>query len=153
MVCFETKPNFVQFCKNCGRYLGCFSCLSNLQDCPQYRKPLHKLNCPTCDSDIQQEMSIVYTGFTNHTRFRRYSATWHNTGPIESMMMLFVYALYRHFAKSAYSHCLIFLLWDRTFVIIILRYHIMKNFVFKFYVADLIGKSNQSYIVSRRVSN
>ena len=68
-------------------------------------------------------------------------------------MMLFVYALYRHFAKGAYSYCLIFLLWDRTFVIIILRYHIMNSFVFKFYVADLIGTSNQSYIVSRRVSN
>ena len=43
MVCFESKPNFVQFCKNCGRYLGCFSCVSNLQDCPQYRKPQYML--------------------------------------------------------------------------------------------------------------
>ena len=54
MVCFENKPNFVQFCKNCGRYLGYFSCVSNLQDFPQPRKPLYKLNCPTCESDIQQ---------------------------------------------------------------------------------------------------
>ena len=60
MVCFETKPNSVQFCKNCGRYLGCFSCLSNLQDCPQCRKPLYKLNCPTCDSDIQQEIVPLF---------------------------------------------------------------------------------------------
>ena len=43
MVCFESKPNFVQFCKNCGRYLGCFSCVSNFQDCPQYRKPQYML--------------------------------------------------------------------------------------------------------------
>ena len=42
------------------------------------------------------DSSIVYTGFTKHTRFRRYSATWHNTGPIESMMILFVYFLYQH---------------------------------------------------------
>ena len=33
----------------------CFSCVSNLQDCPQCRKPLYKLNCPTCESHIQQE--------------------------------------------------------------------------------------------------
>ena len=65
MVCFETKPNFVQFCKNCRRYLGCFPCSSNLQDCPQCRKPLYKLNCPTCDSDYTVgDSSIVYTKFT-----------------------------------------------------------------------------------------
>ena len=58
MVCFETKPNFVQFSKNCGRYLGCYSCVSNLQDCTQCRKPLYKLDCPTCESDIQQEIPL-----------------------------------------------------------------------------------------------
>ena len=68
------------------------------------------------------------------------------------MMMLFVYSLYRHFGKSAYSYHLTFLLWDRTFVITTLRYHIMENFVFIFYVADLVGKSNQWYIVSRKIS-
>ena len=60
MDCFETKPNFVQFCKNCGRYLGCFSCVSNLQDCLQCRKPLYKLSCPTCESDIQQEIVPLF---------------------------------------------------------------------------------------------
>ena len=61
MVCFENKPNFLQFCKNCGQCLGYFLCVSNLQDCPQCRKPLYKFNYPTCERDIQQEIVPLFT--------------------------------------------------------------------------------------------
>ena len=60
MVGFETKPNFVQFCKNHGRCLDCFSSVSNLQDCPQCRKPLYMLNCPTFECDIQHEIVPLF---------------------------------------------------------------------------------------------
>ena len=151
---FWNQAKFCAIFKNCGRYLGCFSCLSNLQDCPQCRKPLYKLNCPTCDSDIQQEIVPLFIldlptipGLDDIPRpdiIRVPSNPW----------WCFLYMLYIDtLQKVPIVIIWYFFLWDRTFVIIILRYHIMNNFVFKFYVADLIGTSNQSYIVSRRVSN
>ena len=107
--------NFVQFCKNRGQYLGCFSCLSNLQDCPQCKKPLYKLNR---DWHATGDGSVVFTGFTKHIRFRKYPTTWHNAGPIKSMMMLFVYSLYQHFAKIVYNYCFTFLLWGRHLLLL-----------------------------------
>ena len=153
MVCFENKPNFVQFCKNCGRYLGYFSCVSNLQDFPQPRKPLYKLNCPTCESDIQQRTVPLFIPALPTILGLKDIPRPHIIRVPSNPWWRFLYIFYIDTAESAYSYCLTFLLWGRTSFITILRYHVMKNFVFKFYVADLIGKSNQSYIVFRKVSN
>ena len=38
VICFESRPNSFYACPFCGRYLGCFSCLSKVDKCPLCKK-------------------------------------------------------------------------------------------------------------------
>ena len=45
VICFDSRSNSFYVCPFCGRYLGCFSCLSKVDKCPLCRKMFSCLKC------------------------------------------------------------------------------------------------------------
>ena len=45
VTCFESRRNSIYACPFCGRYLGCFSCLTKVNKLPLCRKKLSCLKC------------------------------------------------------------------------------------------------------------
>ena len=67
VICFESRPNSFYECPFCGRYLGCFSCLSKVDKCPLCRKKFICLKCtdivprnPLFIPDIEKNWSIFH---------------------------------------------------------------------------------------------
>ena len=67
-ICFESRPNSFYACPFCGRYLGCFSCLSKVDKCPMCRKKFSCLKCtgilprnPLFIPDIEKLVDIPQT--------------------------------------------------------------------------------------------
>ena len=68
VICFESRPNSFYACPFCGRYLGCFSCLSKVDKCPLCKKTFSCLKCtgilprnPLFIPDIEKLVDIPQT--------------------------------------------------------------------------------------------
>lgn len=49
VICYKITPHSYQSCLYCGRFLGCFTCISQLDKCPTCRK---NFNCSTCSTSF-----------------------------------------------------------------------------------------------------
>ena len=75
VICFQSRPNSLYACPFCGRYLGCFSCLSNVDKCPLCRKKFSCLKCkgilarnPLLIPDIENLVDIPQTRMCQNLR-------------------------------------------------------------------------------------
>lgn len=55
-VCFESNPAKFMACFRCGRFLGCYGCVSKLDDCPICRT---KFECTTCGTPYPKKPLFV----------------------------------------------------------------------------------------------
>ena len=63
VVCFESAPNSYMSCPYCGRYLGCYKCISlyvNVCHCKIRRQMIDKRN--ESDGSLSQTSTIPATG-------------------------------------------------------------------------------------------
>ena len=56
VVCFESPPNSCMSCPFCGRYLGCYKCISELNRCPICRR---KLQCNICHCNFRKSPLFI----------------------------------------------------------------------------------------------
>ena len=56
VVCFESAPNSYMSCPFCGRYLGCYKCISELNRCPICRR---KFQCNVCHCNFPKSPLFI----------------------------------------------------------------------------------------------
>jgi len=55
-ICFESNPAKFMVCFTCGRFLGCYGCVSKLDDCPICRT---KFQCTACGTPYPKNPLFV----------------------------------------------------------------------------------------------
>ena len=56
IVCFESNPSKYMACFQCGRFLGCFNCISKLDRCPLCRK---MFQCTVCTASYPKKPLFI----------------------------------------------------------------------------------------------
>ena len=56
VICFESSPQSYMACFFCGRYLGCYACISKLNKCPLCRR---KFRCGGCNKSLPKSPMFI----------------------------------------------------------------------------------------------